>query len=1214
VDPTRYRRLRDLVHGAAERPAAGRAAWLAERCADDPTLAVEAVALLQAQAVSTQSLVPAQAPTGAGAARLVVPVGTRLGRWTVSGEIGRGGMGIVLAVKDEASGAEAALKLILPHLHATPGARERFRREARVGIAVQHENVVRTLEVGEAEVAGATLDYLVMERVRGRTLRQMLRELGSLPEALLREIARQTALGLAALHAAGVVHRDVKPENVVLADDGRVRLMDLGVAKVAGGTGGLTVEGQFVGSPAYAAPEQCQGRVVGPPADLYALGAVLYELASGRPPFDALDPIALLRAHIEVNPVPLAERVPALSDFVSAVVATLLSKEPAARFASAAALADTLANGESDEWWLAQPRRPRGAGVPRATAPQAQRPVGRDREREALAQAWREARAGAGGAFLLDGEAGIGKTRLLDDLAASVASEDAVVLRTGFVPAGEAVGLGAALASYWGRSLAYEIDRRLGLPAPLATALAAWMQRSEQPAGDDARAPASADLLLARLLRSLADERPVLWLVEDLHFADPAARHTTLGLARTATQRRVLLLVSTRPGLDPATRAALGALPGARSLTLERLGAPAVGALIGQRVADAGLARRLARTLTPRTDGIPFFVLETLRDLERRGHLVRRADGLLHEGAALDPRDPPRALQDVVRARLASVPAADRAWLDLAAVEGFEFDPALLARARGAAPLEVLESLGRLERAHGVVRSEARLVRFDHHLLQEVLYADLPAALRAALHDALAAAAEATAVGGAAPSELAVRAARHRLRGSDPAAARPWVDAALRHLAAVGRSTERVDLALEALRVPGLLEGAERFQHLLTAARAAREVSRRADEAQLLDEAERLAAQSGDASWVARVALQRGYQRSAAGAYDEAIVLARRAAAGLAGVNEEQHVQALGLEGKALWCLGRLEEARAQHERALARATAYASPAAQGRAEADLAIVLQELGHASEAEERQRRAADLLRAHGDRRNLLITLLGLANTIVSLGRFHDALARYDEVIAEARRHGWLDDEAVGWVNAAEALLRVGRLSDARQALESSLDLARETGEPRVEGYALHGLGLHAMWTGDTASARRRLEEAERLRRAIDNRIALSETLQRLADLDLAEAHHDRAAARYDEALRIAHAASDPNAALLCLVGKAQLPGGDSGPARRLLAAEEPRLRLDLRLEARWRLWRASRDPADRAAACRVLAEHRAVLPPTAQAAFLEHVPYARDLLG
>jgi serine/threonine-protein kinase len=187
-----------------------------------------------------------------------------------------------------------------------------------------------------------------MEYVEGRTLREMAGE--HVGEERLRDLARQAAEGLAAIHAAGIVHRDLKPENILVDRDGALRIMDLGIAKPGDASVALTRPGQFLGSLPYAAPEQCAGGEAGPAADLYALGVVLFELATGGNPFRADTPSECLRAQIALVPPPVAGVTPFLAD----VIATLLAKDPARRFPSARVLATALAKGEAGAWWTSR--------------------------------------------------------------------------------------------------------------------------------------------------------------------------------------------------------------------------------------------------------------------------------------------------------------------------------------------------------------------------------------------------------------------------------------------------------------------------------------------------------------------------------------------------------------------------------------------------------------------------------------------------------------------------------------------------------------------------------------------------------------------------------------------------------------------------------------------------------------------------------------------
>ena len=176
-----------------------------------------------------------------------------LGNYRIESELGSGGMGkVYLAARGE---DRVALKVVHPHLLAEPGAFKRFLREAEIGKTVAHPNVVRCYDCDQLVVDGTTHAFLAMEFVSGQTLRDLLAELSTVPEELCRHIGREVSKGLAAIHEAGVVHRDLKPENVLITRDHEVKVMDLGVARLADEAMRLSLSGAFVGSPLYASPE-----------------------------------------------------------------------------------------------------------------------------------------------------------------------------------------------------------------------------------------------------------------------------------------------------------------------------------------------------------------------------------------------------------------------------------------------------------------------------------------------------------------------------------------------------------------------------------------------------------------------------------------------------------------------------------------------------------------------------------------------------------------------------------------------------------------------------------------------------------------------------------------------------------------------------------------------------------------------------------------------
>ena len=268
-------------------------------------------------------------------------IGRTLSHYRIEDRLGAGGMGVVYLARDLALGRLAALKL-LPR-ESDPAARQRLLREAQACARLQHPGIATYYEAGEEE--GEV--FVAMEYVRGRTLRDVLRD-GPLPPARVLAVGGTLLEALAHAHAAGVLHRDVKPENVMIADDGRAKLLDFGLAKrlVPEGQGVdqptlslVTTEGAIVGTPGFLAPEQLRGETVDERVDLFAVGALLYEAVAGAPAFPGTTPMARVAATLSSSPAPLAaDRGPA---GIEKVLACAMAREPGRRYASAGAfLAD----------------------------------------------------------------------------------------------------------------------------------------------------------------------------------------------------------------------------------------------------------------------------------------------------------------------------------------------------------------------------------------------------------------------------------------------------------------------------------------------------------------------------------------------------------------------------------------------------------------------------------------------------------------------------------------------------------------------------------------------------------------------------------------------------------------------------------------------------------------------------------------------------------
>lgn len=266
------------------------------------------------------------------------------GRYRLHGLIARGGMAQVYAATDERLGREVAVKLVQA-AENSPEGRQRFVREARAIARLNHPHVVTLFDAGEAD----GVLYLAMERVAGATLADRVAA-GPLDEATATAVVDQLLTALDAAHRAGVVHRDVKPSNVLLDEAGAVKLVDFGIAlPLDESAGELTGTGQHIGTPTYMAPEVIAGNPPTPASDLYAVGVLLHLLLTGRPPFAEATPIATAMAHVNA-PVPdLRATRPETSPHLAAVVATAMAKDPAARFASAEAMRLAL-HGRGTPW------------------------------------------------------------------------------------------------------------------------------------------------------------------------------------------------------------------------------------------------------------------------------------------------------------------------------------------------------------------------------------------------------------------------------------------------------------------------------------------------------------------------------------------------------------------------------------------------------------------------------------------------------------------------------------------------------------------------------------------------------------------------------------------------------------------------------------------------------------------------------------------------
>jgi tetratricopeptide (TPR) repeat protein len=1188
----------------------------------------------------------------------------RFGPYTVESELGSGGMGTVYRARGPAG--VVALKVAHEHICGNPNHLERFVREGEAGRAIRHPNVVATLDTGTT----AGRPWIALEYVEGQTLRGLLGEIGVAPEELCRRIGVEILRGLVAIHAAGVVHRDLKPDNVLITREHAVRIMDLGLARVSG-LDSLTESGVFVGTAAYAAPEQFSGtRTFDGRTDLHAVGVLLYELASGTHPYRSDDFRTIAMRVTKEAPRRLGDVHPQVSPFLEEFVHRLLAKEASGRFASAAEALDLLEKGEASEWWtgrtreirLATRRPPRRARVPRETAL-----FGREAEIARLRDVWNRVRAGTGQVMLIEGEAGIGKTRLLDEFVTGLreGGERFHLLEGGWPPGGAATASGAFATAYREHlgDEGLESSLRVALPdtPALVPSFAAMLRGDAPPEGAAPLTREALQTLFVHVTRSIAAELPTIVVIEELGFAPEDGRALFAALAAAVPTAPVLLVGTMRPGPVEAWAAELARPEHATRIVLGRLGPRELVRLLADALRSEHLAEELSARIAVKSDGNPYFVFEILRTLKEGRLLAKRGDGSWATTQVVREIRIPESVRELIEARLAELSDDDLEILRVAACEGFTFDPLLVGTVVGLAPLPLLKRLGAVELRQRLVRSVGRRYEFDHHQVQEVLAAGLSDLHRETYHAALGEALEARERAAERDPEtldggLCVALAEHFLRGAKGDRALRYLRPALRHLERQNAHAVALTIADLALASPGLATGALRLHLLLRRVTSLNVQGRRAEQRAALEEAVALAKQVGDPGALVRALLLQAHYFYAIGESGpeaeaplvEGIALARDA--GLVGleasaelslgyrlynagqwIDARPHWQrardlarsagegktlggAEGALGHAFVAEGRYDEACAAFQRSVAIAEELGDPDAQAAALGNLGMALCEMGRVGDAIDFYRRAISMAREQGARRNESISVGNLANALYLAGRFAEALPQFERQIALAREMGDRMGETVALVNLGALHQALGDVEGARSLLLDAVAAAQSLGALHPLGHAQNALGALFVQTGEHGEAQRWLDAALATRRTIRNRPEAVATDLDRALLLATVGRRDDAVALLREVRDVAHVLGLRPSRAIASGRLAALGALSAGEAAEDLRAAEPAMpRMDV-VECARDLHLATGDASWLARAQAVAAEILDRAPPERRAAMRANVPILRSVLG
>ncbi len=668
------------------------------------------------------------------------------GRYVVLRVLPEGGQKTVYVVHDSALDRECALALIKTDA-LEPQELERLRREAQAMARLDHPNIVAVHDIGDEDGR----PFFVCQYITGGDLRGALRAAGG-PLAIERavSIAEDLCRALAYAHEHGIVHRDVKPANIWLTGDGAAKLGDFGLATAADRSR-LTLSGTVVGTAAYMAPEQALGQPADARSDLYALGCVLYELLTGRPPFLGDDALAVISQHVNTAPVAPSWRNPEVPKPLEALVVCLLAKAPGERPASATAVLDEL-------------RRIGAAGLHAGTAPAEPRRdlagvewgrfVGRREEMDQLKGALEQALSAKGALVMLVGEPGIGKTRLAEEFAVYAELRGAQVL-VGRAYEGEASvpyrPFVEALRQYVRTRPDDELRRQMGPGAPEVATLVSEVRRRFPDVEEAPRLEPEAERLrlfdsVTEFLRSAAHDRPLLLVLDDLHWADKPSLLLLQHLARSSGGDRLIIvgayrdveLDRTHPLADAL--AELRRLSNYRRVLLRGLPFETITDLLNAvEPSEEGAAGRaaLAQALHQETEGNPFFIREVLAHLIETGKIVREDGRWLGKVTSVSGLGIPEGVREVIGRRLsrlsegcgcmlsrASAMTAGFSWNELKAING-EDEGVLLDALDEAIASQLISE--RKEQGDG-------RYDFTHALIRQTLYEELSTPRRVLLH------------------------------------------------------------------------------------------------------------------------------------------------------------------------------------------------------------------------------------------------------------------------------------------------------------------------------------------------------------------------------------------------------------------------------------------------------------------------------------------------
>ena len=681
------------------------------------------------------------------------------GRYLVRRFLGEGAKKRVYLAQDTKLDRNVAFALIKTEGLDADGL-VRIRREAQaMGRLGDHAHIVTVFDAGDEDGA----PYMVTQLMGGGSIEGLLGESEHrrLPAERAMTIAEQVCAGLEHAHRRGIIHRDLKPGNVWLSDDGTAALGDFGLA-IAIDRSRMTMVGMMVGTVAYMAPEQAVGRAPDARSDLYSMGAMLYEMVTGRPPFLGDDALGVISQHINTAPVAPTWHNPEIPRPLETLILRLLAKSPEERYTCAADVAAELRRilDRSTASITIEPRPADSGGDLRGL--DWGRFVGRREEMDLLKESLESSLSGKTSLAFLAGEPGIGKTRLADEFKVYASLRGAYVL-AGHCYEGESSipyrPFVEAFRQYARARPDADLHSDMAAGAPEIAMLVPEIGQRFPDIRPAPQLDAEAERLrlfdsVAQFLRNASLAQPILLHIDDLHWADEPSLRLLQHIARVTTSDRILILGAYRDiELDrkhplAETLAALRRLPNFRRIALHGLSNEAIADLLETiDASDETAAGRaaLSAALQSETEGNPFFLREVLSHLVEEGKLYRQEGRWLSRATSISELGIPEGVREVIGRRLSRLSDACSGMLTRAATMTRGFTWEALQAITQTAEVELLDLLDEALAAQLIAQRPNEIQTtydFTHALIRQTLYQELSAPRRVLLHRQIAAALE----------------------------------------------------------------------------------------------------------------------------------------------------------------------------------------------------------------------------------------------------------------------------------------------------------------------------------------------------------------------------------------------------------------------------------------------------------------------------------------